>query len=459
MEEINIKDYFKYLKHYIAGFIILTILIVGGVAVYDLGIKKPVYQASTSVVIARADSSEGGAATVNEINAGTKLANTYSEIAKSELVLNQVIENMRLSTSSKELSKNVTIKPVEDTSIIKISVRDRDPEQAAKIANEIATVFSQEIAKIYKLENVSQLSVAVAPTAPANNTLIRDLILAAAATILGVAAFAFLKFYLDDSVKHSDDVEKMIGLPITGTITKSDAKLKSTGELIVARSPKSIVSENIKSLRTNLQFTGIDSNIKTILVTSTNAGEGKSFVSANLAVSFAQAGNRVLLVDCDLRKGRVHKLFKILNTGGLSNLLAGSLKDTRTFIRDTSVDNLDVLTCGTYPPNPSELLASQKNKKLIFNLRSHYDIVIFDGAPVGGLADSVILSSLVDETIVVVKDASTSKNDLIATREALERVGAKIAGVVFNMSSHRSSKYYNNYYYYSDADDSRTRKK
>ena len=108
---------------------------------------------------------------------------------------------------------------------------------------------------------------------------------------------------------------------------------------------------------------------------------------------------------------------------------------------------MDIITCGTYPPNPSELLASKKNKSLIKLLRDYYNVVIFDGAPVGGLADSVILSSLVDETLVVVKDASTTKNELLATKDALDKVGAKIAGIVFNMSNRKATKYYNYYYY------------
>ena len=181
-------------------------------------------------------------------------------------------------------------------------------------------------------------------------------------------------------------------------------------------------------------------------MTSTYAGEGKSSVSTNLAISFAQADKKVLLVDCDLRKGRIHRLFSIANTNGLSNLLAGNLSEYTKYIHPTKINKLDVITCGTYPPNPSELLASKKNKRLIAALSEKYDIIIFDGAPIGGLADSVILSSFVDKTLIVVKDANTTRADLLAAKESLEKVGAKIAGVVFNMVNRRSSKYYNYYY-------------
>ncbi len=450
MEEINIKDFFTYLKHYIFAFVVVTILVVGGVAAYDLTMKEPVYQANTTVVIAKSEGADtnNSAATLSDINASQKLATTYSEIAKSELVLDKVIANLGLNTTVKGLSKNISIKPVDDTSILSITAKDSNAKLSAVIANEIANVFASQVAAIYKLENVTQLSVAVTPENPANNTLTRDLVLAAVISIVGVLGFAFLRFYLDDTVKHSDDIEKEIGLPMTGCILKGDVKSKkSENELIVDKMPKAIVSENIKSLRTNLQFTAVDNDVKTILVTSTNASEGKSFVSSNLAISFAQTDKKVLLVDCDLRKGRLHKLFGIPNTSGLSNVLTGNLRSIGRYIRPTKINNLNLMTCGTYPPNPSELLASKKNKRLIKILCDYYDVVIFDGAPVGGLADSVILSSLVDETIIVVKDANTAKADLVETKESLDKVGAKIAGIVFNMVNRKSTKYYNSHYY------------
>ena len=448
MEEINIKEYFVYLKKYIFAFILMIGLAVGGVLVYDFRFKKPIYQANTTIVIAKSDDSNNAAATLNDINASQKLTTTYGEIAKSELVLNRVISNLNLNTNAKELNKNLTVKSVENTSILSVSVKDPNPNMSAIITNEIANVFTDEIQKIYKLDNVSQLSVAAVPETPANNTLTRDVILAVAIAMFTVGGFAFLKFYLDDTVKHGDDIEKTLGLSKIGTICKNEIK-KKDGELVAEKYPKAIVSENIKSLRTNLQFTAIDKKLKTVLITSTNASEGKSFVSSNLAISFAQAEKKVLLVDCDLRKGRVHKLFGVANRKGLSDLLTDDLKNLKDYIKGTGIKNLDTITCGTYPPNPSELLASQKNKKLIDKLKKMYDIIIFDGAPVGGLADSVILSSLMDETLIVVKDSTTAKSDLYSTKESLDKVGAKLAGIVFNSVNRKSSKYYN--YYYSDA--------
>ena len=220
MEEINIKDFFNYLKRYIALFIIAIVAIVVGVFVYDKFFKKPIYQAHTTVVIAKSDSIEGNAVSLNDINASQKLATTYSEIAKSELVLNQVIENLGLHFTPKELSKFLTIKPVDDTAILSISAKNLNPRLAAQIANEIATVFAKQVTDIYKIENVKQLSVAVAPESPANDTLMRDLVLGVVIAIVAVAGFAFLRYYLDDTLKDNDDIEKMIGLPVTGSLLK-----------------------------------------------------------------------------------------------------------------------------------------------------------------------------------------------------------------------------------------------
>ena len=206
MEEINIKDYFVYLKHYIVAFILMIALAVGGIVAYDIFLKKPIYQAQTTIVIAKSDDSSNSASTLNDVNASQKLATTYGEIAKSELVLNKVVSNLNLPMTAKELGKNLTVKPVEDTSILSVTVKDLDAWQASRIANEIADVFSKEVSKIYKLDNVSQLSVAKIPDAPANNTLTRDVILALAVAVFGVAGFAFLRFYLDDTVKHSDEI-------------------------------------------------------------------------------------------------------------------------------------------------------------------------------------------------------------------------------------------------------------
>ena len=220
-------------------------------------------------------------------------------------------------------------------------------------------------------------------------------------------------------------------------------------ELVINNEPKSTISETIRTLRTNLQFASVDKKINSILITSSMPGEGKSFIAANLALAFAQNDKKVLLVDCDIRKGRQHQIFGTHNQKGLSNLLLEeTVEDTfKNYIFKTKIPNLSVMFRGSTPPNPSELLGSAKNKSLIDLLSKKYDIVIYDSAPVsGGLTDSLIMGTLVDGVIIVSKYKTTPINLLNSTRKSLDNVNANVLGVVLNQTENKASKYYGHYY-------------
>lgn len=447
MEEIDIKDFLGYLKKFIIPMIVVAFLATGGSILYNLVFKTPMYKTSTTIVLAqKADEKGSASVTLNDINLSQKLVSTYSEIVKSKLVLEQVINDLGLDTSVEKLSKHVTVAAVEDTEIIKITIEDGNRIAAAQIANKIADVFTKEIVNIYQLNNVSVIDVAQVNDKQSNQTAVRDAIIAFLVSVFGISAIAFVFYYFDDTVKYSDDLEKKIGLPIAGKVIKSEIEKKTIGdELLVDKYPKSIVSESVKSLRTNLQFSNVDKGFKTILVTSANASEGKSFISSNLAISFAQANKKVLLIDCDLRKGRLHKLFNLPNLNGFSSLLADDLEEYKKYIKKTHIKNLSIIPRGVYPPNPSELLGSQKCKELIAKIKDKYDIIIFDGAPCNGVTDSVIMSTNVDETLIVVRDAKTPKNTLESTRDSLQKVNAHITGIVLNGVNRKIAKYYSYY--------------
>lgn len=204
-------------------------------------------------------------------------------------------------------------------------------------------------------------------------------------------------------------------------------------ELIVQRSPKSPVAEVFRTLRTNIQFMNSQKDLKTLLVTSTMPGEGKSWVSSNLAITFAQAGKRVALVDADMRKGRLHTMFQVENIPGLSNYLSGideigasNKEGIIHYIKPTPVDNLFLITCGNVPPNPSELLASEKTLDMIDKLKDIFDIVILDGTPGLIVTDALILSRIVDSTIIVTSHKSTKKDNLAKVKKDIENVGEKL---------------------------------
>lgn len=450
MEEIDLKDFLGYLKKFIIPTIIVTILALGGTYIFDTQLKTPMYSTYTKVLLAQDNDNSNSSATLNDVNVNQKLAATYSEFVKSRLVLQQVIDSLHLEYSADDLAKNITVTNITDTQVLKITVSDTSAENAQRIADKTTEVFAKEITELTGIDNVRPYEVAQLPGEPSNNTLKRDLLIAAVVAIFGVVAIAFIIFYFDDTVKYSEDLERKINLPIAGKIIKSDIKTNqrgrsSTDELMVEKYPKSAVSESIKALRTNLQFSSVDNGFKTILVTSSLAGEGKSFVSSNLAISFAQNNKRVLIVDCDLRKGRLHKIFQLPNTLGLSHLLADDILKYTKYIQRTQIPNLSVMTRGAYPPNPSELLDSKKNSALIAKLKERFDIIIFDGAPCNGVTDSIIMSTLVDEVLIVTRDAHTPKNILQSTKESLEKVNAPIAGVVMNNVAKKAASYYGYY--------------
>lgn len=219
-------------------------------------------------------------------------------------------------------------------------------------------------------------------------------------------------------------------------------------ELIVKLKPKSTISEDIRTIRTNLEFLLTDKESKTFMFTSSTPGEGKSFISSNLSIAFAQNEKKVLLIDCDMRLGRTHKIFEVSNKQGLSNLIAqySNTLNINNYIQKTNIKNLYVLPRGTVPPNPSELLSSKRFENLLEKLKIIFDYIILDSVPTNGLPDALVLSKLADKTIIVSKYGATEINDLEATKKALENVNANIAGVIVNKVPKTKSKY-GNYYY------------
>lgn len=217
-------------------------------------------------------------------------------------------------------------------------------------------------------------------------------------------------------------------------------------ELIVEKRPKSTISEDIRTIRTNLEFSLVD-DAKTIMITSSVPGEGKSFISSNLATAFAQNNKKTLLIDCDMRLGRLHKIFEISNKKGLSSLILKLEEDAsyEQYIQKTEVKNLFVLPRGVVPPNPSELLSSKRFVKVIKDLEKVFDHIIIDSVPVNGLSDALVISKVADKVLIVSRYGKTDIADLENTKKSLDNVGAKLAGVVINSVPKARSKY-GNYY-------------
>ncbi|MCP8617512.1 CpsD/CapB family tyrosine-protein kinase [Salirhabdus salicampi] len=226
--------------------------------------------------------------------------------------------------------------------------------------------------------------------------------------------------------------------------SRKQKKDKSSRTLVSHINKKSPISEQYRSVRTNIQFSAVDEDLQTIVVTSAGPGEGKSITSANVGVVFAQQEKKVLLVDTDLRKPTVHYTFRVENISGLTNYLIGD-QSFEHIITETKVPNMDVITCGPIPPNPSEILSSKRMEQFIQTAKEHYDLIIFDTPPVLAVTDSTIVSNLCDGVLLVIRSKKTEFEAAQKAKDQLEHVNAKMLGVVLNDREQKESNYY--YYY------------
>jgi polysaccharide biosynthesis transport protein len=295
---------------------------------------------------------------------------------------------------------------------------------------------------------LSVVEPAVAPTSPVSPRPLMNTFLAAILGLLVAVGIAAVSEFLNDAIKDPDEVQAATGLSTLGVIArmKGDRARSEIYRLAAVLYPRSGIAEAYRTLRTNTEFASVDAPIRTLLVTSSMPGEGKSITSANLAVVFAQAGRRVLLVDADLRKPGVHLVFDLPNAHGLTTLLRSDEVSLDAIAQVTEQDNLRVLTTGPLPPNPAELLGSQRMRTILERLKAGFDLVIFDSPPLQAVTDSAILSSFVDGTLFVIDAGRSRRRTVILGRETLGKAGAKVLGVVLNRIPVRARADYAEYY-------------
>jgi non-specific protein-tyrosine kinase len=299
---------------------------------------------------------------------------------------------------------------------------------------------------------------ATLPTVPVGPNRLMTILTAAAIGFVLAAGAAYLLEYLDDTIKTPDDIKRVSDLPTLAGIARIKVE-DGESPLVTQRQPRSPTSEAFRVLRTGVQFSNIDEQGGSLLVTSANPSEGKSVTAANLAVVMAQAGGSVLLVDADLRRPTQHKIFELSKNQGLTNVLlemdladdGGKLHSLlQQMAQPTGTKGLSVLTSGPIPPNPSELLGSAKMKKLLATLGEHYDFVIVDSPPVLAVTDAVVLGTQADGALLVTDSGRTRRNQLKQSVDSLREVNAHLIGVTLNRLTPKSDGYYY-YYYYRDS--------
>lgn len=297
------------------------------------------------------------------------------------------------------------------------------------------------------VNTINVIETANLPTTPISAGILYNLLLAGAIGFVLGAGAAYVLEYLDDTVKNTDDIQKVTGVSTLGAVPELTGQDKKAGELIMVASAQSPAAEAYRILRTNLQFASIDEPVRTLLVTSPDAHEGKSITAANLAVALAQSGKRVVLLDCDMHRPRQHRLFNLANTVGVTSSLLHEAGSAAPYLQPTEIPNLTVMTTGPLPPNSAELLGSQRLHMLLERLRSQADYLILDSPPVLALSDAPVLATQADGVMLVVAAGKTRRDTLKRAQAVLHQVNARVVGVLLNRLPRRGSGYYYSYYY------------
>lgn len=434
MEEIDLKELIETFlqKKFLIIFIVVLFAILG--VIYTKNFITPTYAASTDIILKVNDLEKtlkltSESVTTKDTVLNSKLIDVYAVVAKSKKVANKVIENLKLDITSEELTKTIITTSNTGTQTLKITAYSKNnPEEACKIANETAKIFIEEVKNIYEEENLYILDLAEIDSNPTNINLTKNILIFAFVGFVAISAYILVIFMFDTTIKKEEDIENALNIPVLATVVLSKEKTNS------------IESEIFKNLRTNIQFRNTNSEKKVMLITSTISGEGKTYVSYNLATAFAKLNKKVLIIDTNMRNASQHTLFNLKETLGISNFLSENLNKTTNknkvniadFVQETNINNLYLISAGNLLENPSELLASEKLEKAIKTLKESYDFIILDSPACSIISDALITSRVADLTIIVSAQNITKLEDLKKVKNDIEKVGGNVTGVVLN---------------------------
>lgn len=448
MEELDIKEIFTILwKNKILIIIFMILGCIAGV-IYNEKFITPKYKSTTSILLsikeeALIDKEEENTITKDEIDLSERLINTYVEIIKSETVVEKVRNNLNLQISKAEILRNMIVEKQEKSTVLKVTIQNEDPYIAKSIAEEVPKVFFEELKELYNITSAQTLDYPQLATEPYNINLVRNCLIGIILGTFIAITISFIKLTLNENIKTESDVEKSVKLPVLASIGKVTEKHK-----LVALNTNSAYSELFRVLVSNIKYSKKKKEI--ILVTSSKPGEGKSWITSNLAITYARSGKKVLLIDADMRRGKQHAIFKLYNSKGLSNIIEDNQEEIKIeeYINASMIENLDIITKGSVNIDYSKLLFSDALEKIIQIAKEKYDYILLDGTPSSLVADDMMLSNLVDSTIVVVKYDNTTVNELKKIKTRIERAGGDILGTVINQVSGVSKKYEDFYYNY-----------
>lgn len=425
----------------------------------------PLYEASVTLYVNNSIAQENtDYITQGDLYASTQLVNTYAAIILSDSILESVIHDTRLNMNIDDLAEILEINAVNETEVFTVTARHPSPQTAAEIVDSIARIAPEEITGIVRGSSVTVISYARIPTDIAFPNYSLMALIGFATGMCLVAGCLFIREILDTRIKNASDFSRWKYPLIAAVPDFLDKKQTNYGYIENRNRKKKVnasscmlsdntpfaVQEAYKTLRTNVLFSSPDHEKKIILISSSLRGEAKSTTSINLAISFAQNQSKVLLIDCDLRLPAIAKYLGLRQSPGLTDLMLGIKTDKA--ILYTLKNGLHVLTSGTIPPNPTEMLGSKKMEHFIKQMSEQYDYIIIDTPPLGIMPDAAILSRYSTDVILVARQGIAEKAELDAVVKKLELAKAKILGFVFTCvteSDHYSYKKYSYHYDYS----------
>jgi capsular exopolysaccharide synthesis family protein len=416
---------------------------------------SPIYRSATTLFVGEqqvslTEAQEG----VFVRNLSVGLLKSYVEIIESRSIAQRAIVDGGLDVSPGQIAAGLQAQAIIDTQIIELTYSGSDPPRAQRIANAVADAFVAEIDRLGEQAGgdpavtIDIIDRAVTPGSPISPNPTRNMTLAALLGLLAAAGLVVLVEYLDVSVKHRDEIEAL-GLHVIGSIPR----LSTQGaDVYLERDTQGIAGEAFRKLRTSVGFINLEQPTRSILITSSLAQEGKTTTSLNLAMAYALGGLRTILVEADLRRPSLHRVFGMIGTRGLTTAIVGDVPLTEA-IMQTDTRNLSVLVAGAIPPNPVELLGSDQMTELLERLERMYDIVVIDSPPLVPVADPAALAGRCDGVIIVARSGKTDRRRLLDGARVIERAGGHLLGVVLNFLKPSDAPYDYNYYYgYRTAD-------
>jgi capsular exopolysaccharide synthesis family protein len=410
-------------------------LIAAGAAIY---LVPRQYAAPVTVIVAAQPVGDPASSASDYDEISAQRLNAYIELLQSRSLVRDVIATLRLNTTPEQLGDQIAVTTVPESVLLTATTTSGSPDQAVLISNAVADQFIKEVARLEQPEDRTRPAAVVAKVfqaaeLPAEQVAPRPVLYVVLGAVLGLIvglAAALLRHAMDFRVKTRRQLEETLGAPVLGTVSR-DPKIPSS-PLVMYGAPHTPLAEAFRQLRTNVQFVDADGEHKVILVTSPNSGEGRSTTVCNLGLALAEAGTRVLILDADLRAPAVAWFLSVDGTIGLTDVLVNRVSVERAL--HPIGPALDVLPSGWIPPNPSELLGSNRMVNLIALLRRSYDVVLVDSAPLIPVTDAAVLAPRADGVLVVVRHGRTTVQDMQAAKDALHAVSGRILGSVMTMT-------------------------